>query len=460
MFLSFGKESPEIKNKRFEALKKAYQADKHRLDTDPNSWWNKVKQITFDEGKSMPHNYLVKYIDMMNYSQEYYDSIRIDSRDCDPRYAAHKDIWTLMTDKQREAKAFKLSLRVDVVDSPSKMDPNLLKVQPRNVNIPNYNFEQYREFTKLYNTQMEKDRQKQYQIKRIFKYIKENPDQPISKSWKRRLLYGEKADDYNIDKFVDPSVSIDGFKPPISKRLRRVYIRTRTSRDITNYDCWRCYDRKLVVENSHLSPTSKIQLTPTELIHCFGTPLWYPRPQCSGEYVFEDNNLDIFMIAEPHSTTFSRGDNKADEYYEEQLKRLKKHKREPRYPTPEQFWASDTPKTFFLYAPPHAEYRKFKVWIRNMIREGLKAPSLRERAGAKYGGLYSFFDDYEKDYARFNEHGASVVPILSYSWADFLTKDEKKALKNSLPELPKPAEYISPERGTKVEVTLEQAENA
>lgn len=243
MFLTFGKETPEIKHKRFEALKKAYEVDQKRLDTDPNSWWNKVKTITFEEGKSMPENYLLKYIDKMNFAQEYYDAVRIDSRDTDPRYSAHKDIWKLITDKQREAKALKLAARIDTPGSPSAADPNLLKMQPRNVNIPNYNFEQYKEFTKLHNREMEKDRLKQYQIKRIFKYIKQHPDQSISKSWKRKLLFGEAADDYNVDKFVDQSVSIEGFKPPVSKRLRRVYIRTRTSRDITSKRLLTYYDR-------------------------------------------------------------------------------------------------------------------------------------------------------------------------------------------------------------------------
>ena len=90
MFLTFGKETPEIKHKRFEALKKAYEVDQKRLDTDPNSWWNKVKTITFEEGKSMPENYLLKYIDKMNFAQEYYDAVRIDSRDTDPRYMLTK----------------------------------------------------------------------------------------------------------------------------------------------------------------------------------------------------------------------------------------------------------------------------------------------------------------------------------------------------------------------------------
>jgi hypothetical protein len=170
----------------------------------------------------------------MNTSLEYYDSVRIDQRDVDPKFSQHKNLWRLITDKEREDKRLKIDARIDTPASPNSTDPNFYKKQPRNVNIPNYNFEQYFEFTKLYNQQMEKDRQKQYLFKRIFKYIKENPDKSISKSLKRKLLFGETAENYDIDRLVDPSVSIDDFKPPVSKRLRRVYIRTRTSRDITS----------------------------------------------------------------------------------------------------------------------------------------------------------------------------------------------------------------------------------
>ena len=182
----------------------------------------------------MPHNYLVKYVEMLQTSNEYYDSIKIDLRDTDLKYNQHQKIWRLITDKEREEKRLKIEARTDDHFSPNTNDPKFYTKQPRNVNIPNYNFEQYTEFTKLYDKQMEKDRQKQYLIRRIFKYIKENPDKKISKSWKRKLLYGEGADNYNIDRFVDQSVSIDNFKPPVSKRLRRTYIRTRTSRDISS----------------------------------------------------------------------------------------------------------------------------------------------------------------------------------------------------------------------------------
>jgi len=49
VFFRFGTETPEIKAKRAEAIRNAYVAKQAKLDKDENSWWNKVKSITFQE---------------------------------------------------------------------------------------------------------------------------------------------------------------------------------------------------------------------------------------------------------------------------------------------------------------------------------------------------------------------------------------------------------------------------
>ena len=218
-------------------------------------------------------------------------------------------------------------------------------------------------------------------------------------------------------------------------------------------------DRKICVPETYKTPTSKIILTPAQLIHWFGDPLWNSNPYCWGEYTFEDNNLDIFLLCDPHSTTYSRGINKDDEYYAEQRKTLRKNHREPKYPNPVEFWTNDIPRTFFIYAPPHAEFRKFKVWIRKTIAEGLKNPSFKERMDKKYGHLFSNYDDYNTDYDKFIERGVKTVGAFNFIWSDFLSKDEKKQLKNSLPELPIPPEYISPEKGKKAEIVKQKEES-
>lgn len=182
----------------------------------------------------MPENYVRAYVKLINESRDYYDMINIDNRDTSEKYSQHLDLKKLITDREREEKRLKIEARLDVPISPNATSPNLYKKQPRNSGIENYNFEQFHNFTRVYNEQMEKDRQKQYEIMRIFKYIKHNPDKELSKSWKKQLLFGPGSEEVNVDKFVDESVDITGFKPPVSKRLRRQIIRSRTSKDISS----------------------------------------------------------------------------------------------------------------------------------------------------------------------------------------------------------------------------------
>ena len=45
-----------------------------------------------------------------------------------------------------------------------------------------------------------------------------------------------KADSLDIDRFVDENVDIEGYAPPFPANRKRKIIRTRRSRDISNYD--------------------------------------------------------------------------------------------------------------------------------------------------------------------------------------------------------------------------------
>jgi len=441
-FFNFGDEPEHIKKKRAEALRQAYVNEKKRVLNDPKSWYNKIKGISIPEFRHMPREFQKKYVDMSKIYMTYFEEEHIFQRDTDPRYQEHRRLVKLITNKEREEAEYLQSLRVDDPSSPNLINKDFNKVQPRNLNITNYNFEQYKGFTRIYNEQMKKDREKQYQTKRILKYINEHPNLAISKSWKRKLLYGEGAENVDISNMVDQSISIEGFKLPTSKRYRRKIIKNRTSRDITDYDAWRCMDRTLYVPCVYKTPTTKIILSPTQLIHCFGDPIWYSANKWSGFYIFEDNNLDLFIIAEPNITTFGRGENKDDRYYEEQKKKIKIQKRDKKWPSPEEFWETDAQHEFFVYASAYAAFRKFKVFLRQDIQKKLKEPSFTERMNRKYGHNFNGFEEFGKDYDKYNERGIDQVAVFKYSWVDYLTPDEKKVMKNEIPELPQPAKFV------------------
>ena len=69
-------------------------------------------------------------------------------------------------------------------------------------------------------------------------------------------------------------------------------------------------------------------------------------------------------------TTFYHGLNREDEWYNTP-KNLRKpeHKRKKKWPSPEEFWASETPQTFRLIAGDEADWRKFKRWLLRHLRE-------------------------------------------------------------------------------------------
>lgn len=127
---------------------------------------------------------------MHNTASILHDDTSVIAKREDQRFQEHLFINRLITDKEIEEENMKDAFRTDEIISVNEHSPDLFKIQQRNTNLDNYNFEQYGEFTRIHQEQMEKDRQKQYEIKRIFKYIKHNPKEILAKAWKRKIFYG------------------------------------------------------------------------------------------------------------------------------------------------------------------------------------------------------------------------------------------------------------------------------
>ena len=399
-----------------------------------------------------------KYEDMYQVSKDFQEEAHLHYKRSDPKYQEHYELKSLITDKDREDIEYYLASRKDVYPSPNEHDPDMNLTQPRNTNIVNYNHEQYPVFTAIHKEQMEIDRQRKYEMKRILKYIKENPNKNLAKSWKRKLFYGQKADNLNIDRFVDDSVDIEGYKPPVSRRAKRKVILTKSSRDLTNYSAWKSYDRDILVPFYNRTPTSVIKLSPKLMRHVFGDPDWNPSSTSSGIYKFEDSNLDCFVVAEPHRTTATRGVNKSPEFYENERQTKPSGRREKPWHEFEEFWNSEDEYDFFIFSDNYAEYRKFKAWIRREIARNKDKPSIKERVQQKYGDLFQCFDDYDVDYSDYNERGAENMGIFNFSWVDHLDKKERKELKNEIPPLPTPAEFLPFDIAEKMDLSKEELE--
>ena len=118
--------------------------------------------------------------------------------------------------------------------------------------------------------------------------------------------------------------------------------------------------------------TCKVMLPPALLVRAFGLPGETRTGfEGTGEYDFEDSNLDCFNLADYKQTDFYWGLNREDEYYEKFIT-LPPHKRRTKMPSIEEFWTTMEPKEFKLTCQEHADYRKFRAWLRKMVRDAAK----------------------------------------------------------------------------------------
>jgi len=90
----------------------------------------------------------------------------------------------------------------------------------------------------------------------------------------------------------------------------------------------------------------------------------------TGTYNFEDTSLDVYKIIDYKKTDYYHGLNREDDYYLT-TKNLKKpgHKRSRKWPSIDEFWASNDPVEFRLIAGEQADWRKFRRWLRKHLQK-------------------------------------------------------------------------------------------
>ena len=90
----------------------------------------------------------------------------------------------------------------------------------------------------------------------------------------------------------------------------------------------------------------------------------------TGQYHFEDNNLDMYCLFDYKQTDYYHGPNREDEFYESADNLTQPlHKRRRRYPTIQEFWEDTNPKEFKLACDDQAEWRKFRRWFRRELQK-------------------------------------------------------------------------------------------
>lgn len=334
--------------------------------------------------------------------------------------------------------------------------------QPRlDLSKYNYNYEQFKQYTSLYEEARAKDKEGLRQFYKMVKYslaYKDKGDQSALSFAKRfRLDLIEIPDEFKDEPLDDIKIKKD-------KRTRRTFIRNRTNRDISNYDAWRVHDREFMKTGGKMQCTRKIMVPPALLIKAFGEPDFSRTGfDGTGEYEFEDNNLDLFNIADYRQTQMYHGLNREPEFYDRDLNKPPQKREIPR-PTIEEFWTITTPKEFKLYAGEQADFRKFKTWLRKFLKEVASRPTnLEEEALAKYAAE---IDICVGNYEEKGNVNHTDIAVFKYDFTYFMTPEEiKKLSEERLPEpltMPKSFDLTKAERVyiTKEELKRRELEEA
>jgi hypothetical protein len=150
----------------------------------------------------------------------------------------------------------------------------------------------------------------------------------------------------------------------------------------------------------------------------------------SGCYDFEDSNLDLFRIYDYKKTTLYHGLNREDEFYlTEKNMRKPLHKRVRKWPSIQEFWDSNDPVEFRLLCSQHAQWRKFRRWLRKHLSKVEENPDFDYDKQA----LDLWGEKLDVCLGNFEEKGEvnTDMAIFNYSHAFFMTPEE---LKNLAPE--------------------------
>jgi len=235
----------------------------------------------------------------------------------------------------------------------------------------NYNFEQFREYTAMYETARKKDEKNSEDFYRLVKYVAAKTDENGKAKDQTNMIVRDFLRKYDLnlieipEEFKDVAAKEEDIKPPRKNRVKRPRIYTRSDKNLHNYDVWRCFDRNLIVASGKDKAVCKLLIPPALLKRAFGFP---DKNQIgfagTGQYEFEDTNLDLFRILDYKQTTLYHGLNREESFYLN-TKNIRKpdHKRNKPWPSVEEFWNCEEPKEFRLLCTEQADWRKFKRWF-------------------------------------------------------------------------------------------------
>lgn len=223
---------------------------------------------------------------------------------------------------------------------------------------------------------------------------------------------------------------LEGLEHVDARKMRgRKVIRGRTDRSLEGYDAWRCTDRTVPKGDGKHYGQRTINMPPAALVRTFGEPeMTQIMAHGSGQYDFEDANLDAFSIFDYKQTTLYHGLNREDEYYLTEVNlRKPHHKRKRKWPSIDEFWSCEEPMPFRFVCDDYAQWRKFLRWIRKEVaaRERLGG-AFEDEIEARFG---SEFDISHGEWEHVGVINHDDIAVFKYDYTYHLNEAELKALK-------------------------------
>lgn len=211
---------------------------------DKNNWWNRVQTMTQEEIEALPNEYIRKFGTFIIRAKEMQQEAHTEvNKDLNNMYANVKNLDQVLTNEEVQVKQAIKEKHLQADTSYQYELEGYLKRQPRldlAKTVGNYNYEQFREYTALYDEAKLKDHEELRQFYKMVKYSKLNAE----KNDKSALAFAKK---FRLDLIEVPeefqNESLDDIVIKKDKRTRRPMIRMRSNRDISKYDAWRIYDR-------------------------------------------------------------------------------------------------------------------------------------------------------------------------------------------------------------------------
>lgn len=340
---------------------------------DKNTWWGRIEAMTEEEMDNLPDDVLKKYQSIIIQGEEaQLDRNFLDNQSNDDRWKFVRNEKRVLTQEQKDA--IQTEMQIASAEKGQERIYNYekegyMKRQPRfDLTKHSYNYEQFRQFTQLYEEAWRKDRSQLTKFYKMVNYVKAHPDSKDTAAVNFRKKYFIDLIEVPEEFKNETTESLDEILQR-DKRARRPSLRAKARIDMSKYDAWRAFDRTANVGGAQQRCIRRVKFAPASLVKAFGLPQQSELGfQVSGAYHFEDSNLDCFTIHDFKQTTLYHGPNREDEYYEKQLKKPP-HKRDKRWPTVEEFWTSTEPIDFRLHCSTLADWIKFRIWIRRTVQE-------------------------------------------------------------------------------------------